>query len=201
MVRDTTGRPTGRPTARRVKNCHGMGCECCGVTEATVWRCAPPDDGAPKEPLRPWRWYCSGTGSGGTRSCPNHANRAGAVTNDGSDPRTIFDVVGLSPSATAAEVKASYRVLALRWHPDKATAGDREDFEEKFKLLSSAYTAYKDSLNQGASACMMQYGVCVSLTATPHPPPPLLPTHCSLIRELLFQRCRLLWGIVGRERK
>ena len=32
---------------------------------------------------------------------------------------TYYDILGLSPRATDADVRRAYRALALRWHPDR----------------------------------------------------------------------------------
>ena len=52
-----------------------------------------------------------------------------------------YKVLEISPSATDAEVRAAYRKLALKHHPDKvATLGEdiRKAAEEKFQLINNA---------------------------------------------------------------
>jgi len=56
--------------------------------------------------------------------------------------RDYYDILGLERGASAAEVKAAYRKLALRWHPDK-NPGDVEA-EEKFKEAAEAYAVLSD---------------------------------------------------------
>lgn len=51
--------------------------------------------------------------------------------------RDYYEVLGVSKSATAAEMKKAYRKLALKYHPDK-NPGDSEA-EEKFKEAAEAY--------------------------------------------------------------
>lgn len=59
--------------------------------------------------------------------------------------RTLADpytVLGVPRSADAAEIKASYRKLALRYHPDR-NPGDAAA-EERFKEISEAYATLRD---------------------------------------------------------
>jgi COMPASS component SWD3 len=57
-------------------------------------------------------------------------------------------ILGLSSSATSAEVKAAYRLLAKRWHPDQAQGHqDKQEAEEKFKSISLAYQRLKDYIS------------------------------------------------------
>jgi molecular chaperone DnaJ len=48
-----------------------------------------------------------------------------------------YSLLGISKSATEAELKKAYRKLAVRWHPDKNK--DNPEAEEKFKQISQAY--------------------------------------------------------------
>merc|ERR1712217_674095 len=41
-------------------------------------------------------------------------------------------------------IKKAHKRMALRWHPDKASADDREECEIKFKQLQEAYDVISD---------------------------------------------------------
>ena len=51
--------------------------------------------------------------------------------------RDYYEVLGLNKSASADQIKAAYRKLAVKHHPDK-NKGDKAS-EEKFKEASEAY--------------------------------------------------------------
>jgi molecular chaperone DnaJ len=51
--------------------------------------------------------------------------------------RDYYDVLGVSKSADADEIKKAYRKMAIKYHPDK-NQGDKEA-EEKFKEAAEAY--------------------------------------------------------------
>lgn len=53
-----------------------------------------------------------------------------------------YDVLGVSKSASASEIKKAYRKLAMKYHPDK-NPGDQEA-EAKFKEASEAYSVLGD---------------------------------------------------------
>lgn len=56
--------------------------------------------------------------------------------------RDYYEILGLSKSASTAEVKAAYRKLALQWHPDRNKAANAH---EKFKEINEAYAVLSDS--------------------------------------------------------
>lgn len=59
------------------------------------------------------------------------------------EQRDYYEVLGVSRSASADEIKKAYRKLAMKYHPDR-NAGDSES-EEKFKESSEAYEVLSDS--------------------------------------------------------
>lgn len=59
-----------------------------------------------------------------------------------------YDLLGVSRSAKAEEIKKAYRKLAMKYHPDK-NQGDK-DSEKKFKEISEAYDVLKDEQKRAA---------------------------------------------------
>lgn len=59
------------------------------------------------------------------------------------EKRDYYEVLGVSKSATADEIKSAYRKLAMKYHPDR-NPGDKEA-EEKFKEAAEAYDVLHDS--------------------------------------------------------
>lgn len=57
--------------------------------------------------------------------------------------RDFYEILGVSKTATADEIKKSYRKVAMQFHPDR-NPGDKEA-EEKFKEAAEAYEILSDT--------------------------------------------------------
>lgn len=61
---------------------------------------------------------------------------------------THYDLLGVSATAPAAEVRAAYRRLAVRYHPDKHLGNPH--FEELFKQVAEAYRVLHNPARRAA---------------------------------------------------
>ncbi|MCD8282129.1 MAG: molecular chaperone DnaJ [Prevotella sp.] len=62
--------------------------------------------------------------------------------------RDYYDVLGVAKTATDAEIKAAYRKIAIKYHPDRQTdksEAEKKDAEEKFKEAAEAYSVLSDA--------------------------------------------------------
>lgn len=63
------------------------------------------------------------------------------------DKRDYYEILGISKTASADEIKLAFRRLARQYHPD---VNDAADAEEKFKELNEAYAVLGDADKRAA---------------------------------------------------
>eukprot|EP00123_Amoebidium_parasiticum_P013839 comp22178_c1_seq1/m.32564 comp22178_c1_seq1/g.32564 ORF comp22178_c1_seq1/g.32564 comp22178_c1_seq1/m.32564 type:complete len:523 (-) comp22178_c1_seq1:471-2039(-) len=68
----------------------------------------------------------------------------------------LYDVLGVAPEATQADIKKAYRRQALRYHPDK---NPDPNAEEMFKTISEAYNILSDEAKRKVYDEMGQAGI------------------------------------------
>jgi DnaJ-class molecular chaperone len=61
-----------------------------------------------------------------------------------------YDILGVTKSASAEEIKKAYRKQALEWHPDRHQGADKEAAEKRFKEINEAYQVLSDSQKKAA---------------------------------------------------
>lgn len=61
--------------------------------------------------------------------------------------KDYYDTLGVEPGAGEAEIRAAYRRLARKYHPD---VSKEEGAEEKFKAVNEAYEALRDPAKRAA---------------------------------------------------
>jgi len=59
---------------------------------------------------------------------------------------THYETLGINETASADEIKAAYRKLAMQWHPDRNSGN--KDAEVKFKEISAAYEILSDEIKR-----------------------------------------------------
>ena len=55
-----------------------------------------------------------------------------------------YDILGVNNRASQAEIKKSFRTLAMKYHPDKNK--NSEDSEHKFMLIIEAYEVLSEEI-------------------------------------------------------
>ncbi|CAM0953809.1 unnamed protein product [Alopecurus aequalis] len=62
---------------------------------------------------------------------------------------SLYAVLGVASDCTDAELRSAYRMLAMKWHPDKcAAAGGVEAAKARFQKIQGAYAVLSDPNNR-----------------------------------------------------
>ncbi|AOA63165.1 DnaJ-like chaperone [Komagataella phaffii CBS 7435] len=61
---------------------------------------------------------------------------------------SLYEILGVDPSATQEDIKRAYRKLALKHHPDKVEESVRVESEALFKEISTAYEILSDEVKR-----------------------------------------------------
>eukprot|EP00752_Nemacystus_decipiens_P011051 g9817.t1 len=83
-------------------------------------------------------------GSGGR---PFAAGQAEGLDIEQIAQRDLYDVLELPPGASVLDVKAAYRKLARKWHPDK-NPDDTQTAQSKFAEIAEAYEVLSDDTSR-----------------------------------------------------
>lgn len=71
------------------------------------------------------------------------------------DFKDYYKILGVEPTADDKTIKAAYRKLARKYHPD---VSKEKDAEEKFKDASEAYEALKSADKRAEYDDLRKYG-------------------------------------------
>ncbi|KAF2494958.1 hypothetical protein BU16DRAFT_562585 [Lophium mytilinum] len=101
-----------------------------------------PDDVSPKATES--ETSTTGTGTGSTA----HESNDGDADSDTEECKDYFvnfyEVLHISRDATTAQIRKAYKMMAIKYHPDKAAPMDKEKADELFKLIGEAARVLKD---------------------------------------------------------
>lgn len=86
-----------------------------------------------------------------------------------------YHVLGLSENATPAEIRAAFKRLAVKYHPDKHP--DKPEMEEKFKEVNRAHQVLSDEYEKARFDLKLKYRQFSENEAKPYSYRPPNPNH------------------------
>ena len=166
------------------------------------WRARSPTPAdVPAQLFRPWIWYCSGVGSGGTQGYMRKASSAGACTiKMGTDPRTPYDVLGLeNGQGDDVAIKRAYKraiiIYGIRTRIWTTRRKQRRRRSRSSRHTNASAPQARGESTKGNKAFRISRarGVRGQGTPPPPPPPPPLPEWTVEPTEGEFVRFGTFW--------
>ena len=116
-----------------------------------------------------------------------------------------YAVLGVSPEAEDVVIKAAYRALSQRYHPDKVNPGDRDEATRRMAMINRAYEILGDPAHRTAYDAERKAHFSSGTTEdqaghAPAEQPAWSPSALSRRFTLLATAGLLIW-VVGVERK
>src|SRR5437764_7101202 len=116
-------------------------------------------------------------------------------------PRDYFAILEIGPGASEQEIRAAYRRLARRYHPDLHP--ERADADQRLKEVNAAYEVLGDPVQRARYLRARRVGVRADTTpsprppAAPHPPsaPPPPPAYVAYRSHVDLSGGRAGWGV------
>lgn len=96
--------------------------------------------------------------------------------------KSHYQILNLHPTCTKAEIKKAYRLLAVKYHPDKNSGSDSE---ERFREISESYLVLSDAARRLAYDIAKGFKAKSPLSPTGHTPAGIL-LMCKKIKEKVF---------------
>ncbi len=84
--------------------------------------------------------------------------------------RDYYEVLGVNRNASEADIKKAYRRLAMKFHPDRISEGERAGAEKRFNEAKEAYEILSDAKKRTAYDQFGHAGVDPSMGAGPGGP-------------------------------
>ncbi|KAL6890565.1 hypothetical protein ACP4OV_008820 [Aristida adscensionis] len=75
-------------------------------------------------------------------------------------PPTLYDLLGISSEGSAEEVRAAYRRMALKYHPDVSPPGAAAENTRRFIEVQEAYETLSDPSRRASYDRALARGVC-----------------------------------------
>lgn len=69
---------------------------------------------------------------------------SGGGNDNDNDTRTYYQILGIQESATPEEIRAAYKKMAIRWHPDK-NQNNQEEAHRMMQKINEAYEVLSDA--------------------------------------------------------